>query len=389
MTTGFAIKFPGDRSRVGMVDRHQFICDLCFIDGPLLSLFRDNRNNWFYLWCDTDGIGRDRWLVFQVTRKTFAEYISGKLSLRKAISVAKELFCLEGDTNQHLESQSNAGRKGRILSKVSVDSIQAYQPSDDSFFDPTYAPDISMAEQLLPTRYSVPIGGDWFVGDLDRFSRAYAGLYGFFYCTKPRLVASIQSKLSRALRAPWEGGFSRVNLFDSLAKTVPSFHDMKIRRIEYASPGQLEIEALDSVGKDIQQCLDGYMSNRTEIDEHAKVINVTLSACRFRRMNLSARTDSTLGISDEQLEVFKNRTSQIANLIGSNQQLATLTNESPNCVVSAKATLALLTHIKRLVEFESVGLLNLTGRGAQAAEYDYRDNWLEEFNPLDEKNQGN
>lgn len=379
MSTGFAIRLPGRRIKVSSLDRHQFICDLSFIEAPLLSLFRDSRHSWFYLWCDTDGLGRDRWLVFQVSRKSFAEYLSRIVSLRSAVLASKEVLCLEGDTRDAVGGEDEDDRRGRLLARVSIDEIEAYLPSDESYFDAELAPDISLTEQLLPTRYPVPIGGDWFVGDLDRFSRAYAGLYGFFYCSKPRLVASIQSRLNRALRAPWEGGFSRVNLFDTLAKAVPSFHDMQIRRIQYASPGHLEIEALDSVGHDIQACVDGYMANRAEIDDHAKAINSTLGACRFKRRNLSAVSDSLLGISDESLTLFRERTAEIALLLGLQQQVGVVVRESPNCVVAAKATLALLTHVRRLAEFESAGMLNLTGRGAQSANFEYRDDWLDQF----------
>lgn len=379
MSAGFAIRSPGQRVRVSSLDRHQFICDLVFIEAPLLSLFRDSRHSWFYLWCDTDGLGRDRWLVFQVGRKAFAEYLSGLVSLRQVVTNANELLCLEGDTRDALDGDDDESRKGRVLSKVTVAQVLAYLPSEDSYFAPELSPDISLAGKFLPSRYPVEIGGDWFVGDLDKFSRAYSGLYGFFYCAKPRLVASIQSRIYRALRAPWEGGFSRVNLFDMLAKSVPSFHDMQIREIRYASPGGISIEALESVGRDIQVCLDGYLANRADIDDHAKAINATIGACRFRRRNLSSVSDELLGISEESIILFRTRTTNIAELLGLREEVGVLIDEAPNCVVAAKAVLALLTHVRRLADFELAGMLNLTGRGAQSLNFGYRDDWLEQF----------
>jgi hypothetical protein len=379
MSAGFAIRLPANRVKVSSIDRHQFICDLVFIEGPLLSLFRDSRNSWFYLWCDTDGLGRDRWLVFQVSRRVFAEYLSGFISLRTAVFASRDLLCLEGDTRESLDGEADEGRRSRQLWRVRPSDIEEYLPSDQSLFDQSLSPDISLEEQLLPRRYPVAIGGDWFVGDLDRFSRAYSGLYGFFYCSKPRLVASIQSRLNRALRAPWEGGFSRVNLFDALAKAVPSFHDMQIRRIQYASPGSIEIEALESVGQDIQASVGWYLTNRPDIDEHAKIVNALLSACRFKRRNLSSVSDALLGISEESISAFKGRTREIAELLRLEQQIGVLIDESPNCVVAAKAALALLTHLRKLADFESAGMLNLTGRGAESENFDSRDDWLQDF----------
>ncbi len=379
MTKGFTIKFPGSRVRVSGLEKHQFVCDLAFIEAPLLSLFRDARHNWFYLWCDTDGIGRDRWLVFQVSRKAFAEYLSCVTSLRSILLTSKEVLCLETSWREPNESAAEEIKRGRLLSKVSPEEISAYLPSPESFFDATLAPDISLSEQLLPKRYGIAIGGDWFFGDLDRFSRAYAGLYGFFYCTKPRLVSSIRGRLSRALRAPWKGGFSRVNLFEGLARSVPSFHDLQIRKIQYASPGTVEIEALESVGHDIRESVRRYLENTDAIEDQVRRINSALTQGLFKKRNLSKVNDSGLGIADEQIQFFQARVEEIARLLDVESQLKAVKEESPNCVVAAKATLALLTHLKRLAEFENSGMLNLTGRGEKSENYANQDNWLEEF----------
>lgn len=383
------IKLSDTRVKVSTIDKHLFICDLLEIEGPLLSLYRDSKRSWFYLWCDTNGLDRERWLIFDVSRGDFAAYLAKKRTLRDVLIKSANILCLEAysrdkDPDEVPEDESHSSR---TLRRVSVQSIQQYLPSVNSLFRPEFAPDISLAQQLLPARYEVPIGGDWFISDLDRFSRAYSSLYGFFYCTKPRFVTSVRERLNRALRAPWGGGFSRINLFDGLAKSIPSLHDMKIKEIDYASPGTVKIEALASVGVDIQSCLDAFMTNRVEIDSCVKKVNVALSSAKVRKSDLSATADDSLNLSEELIELFKDNVIRLGSLINSTDQISTLRDSSPNSVVAAKAVLALLTQVTRLAEYETAGMLNMTGRGANAAAYAATDDWLEDDSSVEEPHQ--
>lgn len=147
--------------------------------------------------------------------------------------------------------------------------------------------------------------------------------------------------------------------------------------MEYASPGKVAFEALGSVGQDIKQSLDFYIVNKVAIELAAKRINDTLSVLKVRRVDLSKFNNNQFVDYEEEISIFQNSINTIANLLSIEAQLSLIEELSPNSVVAAKATLALLTPIQKLAEYEVNGLLNITGRGALVEGFEAKDNWLE------------
>lgn len=357
--------------RVSIVEKHTYICDLINIEGPLLSLYRDQRRNWLYLWADTDGVSQ-RWLVFEASRGNLIDYLNKQANLRNLVEASPTLLCLEatpkdlrsdvagnGEPLEERDPVANERRYMRQLFVVALDNVKDYLPSCDSYFDETLTEDISLAAELQPTPYAVPIDGDWFFSDLDKFSRTYAGLYAFFYCTGPRFVTNVGARLYRYLRSPWEGGFSRINLFDGLVKSIPSLHDMQVKRIQYASPGFIQIEALASVGKDIAEAVDRLVKHRPEVDKAVKSINTVLTTFKIRKANLSNASDDNLSIGQEHVKALARSIAEIASLLGAEKQLELVVAHSPNKVVASKATMALVNQLSRLADYQELGMLDL------------------------------
>lgn len=345
----------GQNRRVSMLDKHEYICDLINIEGPLLSLFRDHRNNWLYLWCDTDGNSTERWAIFNVSRSVLAEYLQKNISLRDSLCEAKELYCLEVNSSV-LDGRTKKTRKLISLEPI---ALKEYWPATDSFFDEEYSEDISLDEQIAPSKYHVPIDGEWFVSDLDQFARTYSSLYSFFYCTAPRFITNIDSRVQRFLRSPWTGGFSRINLFDALERMIPSIHDMKINRFKYASPGSIQIEALPSVGKSIASVIEQYLYSELSISQAVKAINQSLSASKVKTTDLSAIDNKDLQIGKEVIALLEQKTVLIGELLQANSELQQLINNAPNIVVGAKAVLAVVKQIERLAGYQKTGMLDV------------------------------
>ncbi|EEF27747.1 conserved hypothetical protein [Ricinus communis] len=248
-------KINAPRESISLIESHSYICDLLYLEGPVLSLFRDAQRNWLYLWCDTDGKQIQRWLLFPVTRPQLVAYLTKESALLPLVLQAPQRLMV--DTTFQDVFTDEGVLKGRSHHRSikdvtgTADEIAEYLPTEESFFDEELAPDISLATELNPTSFDVPIDGQWFFADLDRFSKIYSQLYAFFYCTKPRFVNNLGGRVKRYLASPWTGGYSRINLFEALKGLIPSLHDLEIKQIRYASPGEIKIEALESVGLDL------------------------------------------------------------------------------------------------------------------------------------------
>jgi hypothetical protein len=241
-------------------------------------------------------------------------------------------------------------------------------PTANSFFDEELAPNISVARELSPTKYDVPIDGNWFIKDLDNFSNLYSQLYAFFYCTKPQFMTDIGNRVQRLLEAPWKGGFSRINLFDALQKNVPAVHDLKIHEMQYASPGDITIEALESVGDSVKNSVICYRKKVAEVTADVKSLNNVLSDRALRRVDLSKYSDLKLPLSDEDKNYIAEKTGSLASLLAIGSEFSDLASRSPNMVVSAKVLLAVASRIERMAHFEDTGLLDLERPPKEAAD---------------------
>lgn len=357
-------KISGTRLSASMFEKHIFMCDLIHLEGSLLSLFRDQKQNWLYLWCDTDTVEKERWLIFSISRSDLVSYLQKNESL-------KDLVCGNGpryflDYTHRVSVEESPGvevikASHRTLHRANdILAYSEYIPADDSYFDPLLAPNISLAHELNPTTFDVPIDGEWFVNDLDNFSNVYTQLYSFFYCSKPQFITDIGHKVERFLKSPWVGGFSRINFFEALHKFVPSLHDLKIKQMRYASPGEITIEAMASIGALVNEAILRYLDKERDILRSAKVIDSFLTSSKLKKVDLSASNDDKLDLTAKELEFLHGEIADLIADLGIQSEWGEVVSRSPNVIVSSKVLLALVNRVSRLAEFQKSGLFDLT-----------------------------
>lgn len=353
-----------DRLPVSQLDSHIYIADLLYLDGPLVSLFRDEKRNWLYLWCDTDSESKERWLIFPVLRQGLVKYLKKESTLLDIVKAAPSHWALDYSVKviEDEEKKDSTSRSvHRSLKNIKdLALIESYLPSTDSYFDDELAPSIAASRELDPTSFDIPIDGDWFIADLERFNKVYAQLYAFFYCSKPQFISDIGRKVRRYLLSPWEGGYSRVNLFEALKRYIPSVHDLEIKRLNYSSPGEIRVEALASVGETVSKTVLLFLKNQEVILDLTKKINLVLSTSNLRKRNVSLLSDESLPLTGNQKVYLKQMQTQIAVILEITNEMEDLTSYAPNLVVSGKVATALVSRIQRLAEFQESGLLDLT-----------------------------
>lgn len=352
------------RLNLTLLDKHVYMTDLVHVDGPILSLYRDAKDNWLYLWCDTDNRSKERWLLFPVTRADLVSYLEKSTPLLKLVQSAKKQWLLDYERLVQVRDDSKSAEYTKSFSRElresnDPDLLAEYLPAEDSYFDEELAPNISVARELSPTKFNVPIDGNWFIKDLDNFSNVYSQLYAFFYCTKPQFIMDIGNRVERLLGAPWTGGFSRVNLFDALQKNVPAVHDLKIHQMKYASPGDITIDALESVGASVKSTVIRYRQERTELATIVRSLNVMLSDKALKRLDLSKYTDLKLPLTQQDKDYIAEKMASLATLLAIESEFSDLSSKSPNVVVSAKVLLAVVSRIERMADFAASGLLDL------------------------------
>jgi len=352
----------GKRLPPDVLDTHTHICDLINVEYPVLQLFTDGKRNWIYLWCD-NGLGNNRWLVFPTSRSLMVQYLERKATMRRLVQESALHFIL--DTNQPFsfefpEEDTKRRRHRRTVTRVELNLLTEYMPAEDSYFDEGLTPDLDLSKELTPSSYSVPIEGDWFGQDFSYLFKAYERLYAFFYSTQPRFVRTLSQNLERLLRSPWTGGYSRVNLFSMLPRQVPGLHSLKVQHIQYASPGEVNFEAISSVGESVRVATNALVENEEAVSAASKRITKTLTVAGLNKRDLSLVADSAAPLSPADRHTLEDACSEIARLLGVQTELGTLREHSPNIVVYAKAVVSLVRQLTKLGTLQQQGMLDFS-----------------------------
>lgn len=355
-------RLEGKRLPPDVLDAHTHICDLINIEYPVLQLFTDGRRNWIYLWCDKN-LGTNRWLVFPTSRSLMIQYLESKTTMRTLVMESPLYFVL--DTNQPFsfefpEDETRKRRHRRTVTRVQLSALEEYMPAEDSFFDEGLTPDLDLSKELTPSSYSVPIDGDWFGQDFTYLFKAYERLYAFFYSTQPRFVRTLSQNLERLLRSPWTGGYSRVNLFAMLPRQVPGLHSLKVQHIQYASPGEVNFEAISSVGESVRVATNALVENEEAVMSASKRISKALTGAGLNKRDLSLVADSAAPISLAHRKTLDEACAEIARLLGVQTELSTLREHSPNIVVYAKAVASLVRQLTKLGTLQQQGMLDFS-----------------------------
>ena len=90
--------------------------------------------------------------------------------------------------------------------------------------------------------YRVFLNEDWELRDLYEFPHALSQCYSFVYCLDSDLKPRDRERIKIAINEyPWRGGFSYVNIYAVLANQIHGPDRPRIKSIQKASPGWLDL----------------------------------------------------------------------------------------------------------------------------------------------------
>jgi hypothetical protein len=304
-------------------------------------------------------------MVFPTSRGLLIEYLEKKASMLTLVNEAPTIWVLENSDWVHADAikDKQARKARRHLKCVALDHLKEYLPTEDSFFDPTLTDDLDLNRDLLPSKFDLPIKGEWFNADFIYTLRRYERLYAFFYAARPRFVKPIELALSRLLRSPWMGGFSRYNLFEHLWRQIPGIHSLKVARAEYASPGEFQFEAIASIGDSIRDSTLLLIENREDVEVVCEGMRKVLKQAKLNKADLSKFTDSVIRLDDSQMKGLLDGCKLIADKLKVSEEFETLRTHSPNTVVYSKAVLSFVGQLDRFADLQRNGLLNYSSGG--------------------------
>jgi hypothetical protein len=203
-------------------------------------------------------------------------------------------------------------------------------------------------------RHKIFIAGRWEIRDLYEFPHRYAEIYAFLYALEPFGRDSVV--FAEAFqRYPWRGGYSAVNFYDEIYLAIPRPYRPHITRIQYSSPGFLELGLLLYLVTQIDEIIAKVCKGFTKIDKTYTEIHAR--AMKRRLLSLSVRErEQALQKADAQFVIASFR--ELSDLMGmpNSEAILRLTGDSLGAL---KILMAVYRRVRLLVEFVRSGKVKI------------------------------
>jgi hypothetical protein len=345
---------PGGRSFKPSEVKYNWVEDLVFFDGPVLSYVRGNsQQDYFYLWVDNDW-QFNRWLAIPVTREMIRGYKNREFSLLDIIQQNSKVIFVDID---------DAFRVKRAFQLPVRHIPSEIMPKSESFFNPDFCP---TGNEVLSdsTCYYLGLDGKWFMEDLAVLQKRYDQIYAFVYTIMNLGKTSVIDNIKRIFAdGDWYGGSARVHFFNDLDKAIPSMHEPRIEAINYASPGFIKLELWAPAAGTLGDIAHGSLERIEGVNYWVKDINTFLTEKDLR----STGTVQILS-SDAKQELW-GMSDNLCNELGLmsfQERLKMLVQDDP--IRYAKVLLSFHRRLSDVLPFMERGLLKMK---VENQEYQY------------------
>jgi hypothetical protein len=326
---------------------HQWVEDILYFEGPILSLLKANTaQDYFYFFCGERRQSTD-WLAFEVSRDDIEKYKTKAVTLLDIIQSKEHVFFLTTNNRQAIDY---------VLKIKSTDVPEQFLPPDESYFDAELCP--SEKGKLLesPRDYSIRLDGRWFLEDLIEIPRVYNQLYSFIYTLRHLYKKSVESNATEIFsRYPWRGGFSAVNFYQQLKRTMPSLHEARVQEISYASPGTIRLELLVDTSIGVRDCVNSAAKNASMLEELQKQVRTV-----FRDEGL-AKIDGSVSrprLNKTTRLFLERKADEIAGALGLSEYALDIRRMAGNDLLAVKILLSFYRRILKFSIFQNRGMID-------------------------------
>lgn len=229
---------------------------LVYYDGPQLVLGQDGRGiSYLGLGVPSAASGESTFLAVAVAESRLDEYFSESIDLRNIFRHPK--------LGRYFVFDLRSCSEGRYqLQEVALPIREDWLP-ESGFFASHHTDAIETDVNGLASQLDIRMDGRWDMADLAHFPNKYTDVYAFLYATvfeAPKSVglddvattsrAALDEFFEEATamealfqRYPWKGGISTVGFYNDLYRAIPRADRLRIKEIQYASPGFIRLEA--------------------------------------------------------------------------------------------------------------------------------------------------
>ena len=205
------------------------------------------------------------------------------------------------------------------------------------------------------------IDGRWSLEELSDASKSYIQLYGFAYSLLPDLPTARREDMDYIYgKFPWRGGYSTVNFFNNLFHKIPPKLRPEIRRMQYASPGYIELFELLAVAGVISRIVKTVCNAiNSAHDTYRRIQKATIDH-KLSKIDL---TNKELDLTERQIEFCRDSSEKLISLMGITEEENRLIEQrvQGNPVMKLKMLLSVFRRVEPLATKQAEGKLTVTG----------------------------
>jgi hypothetical protein len=214
---------------------------------------------------------------------------------------------------------------------------------------------------LEATKTKLRLDGRWNLEELSEATRDYTQLYGFAYSLLADLPIARREEIDYIYgKFPWRGGYSTVNFFDQLFHKIPPNLRPEVERIQYASPGFIELSELllvASIVAGIVKKVCDAINNAHDTYRRVQKGSVDLKLAKIDLAN------KELELTQRQIAFCESSAKSLIEVFGLTEGQEHLIDQrvQGNAVMKHKILMSVFRRVDRLAKKQNEGKLEVTG----------------------------
>lgn len=216
---------------------------------------------------------------------------------------------------------------------------------------------------MEPVKTKIRLDGRWNLEELSEATKDYTQLYGFAYSLQPNLPNARKNEIDYIYgKFPWQGGYSTVNFFNQLFHKIPANLRPEVERIQYASPGFIELSELLLVAGTVAGIVKAVCSSIDLANKTYRQIQKQSIDHRLSKINL---TKEELELQRQQIEFCKESSQELIGLFNLNehhgQMLEQKIHGNARDIMKLKILLSVYRRVEPLAKKQREGKIDITG----------------------------
>jgi hypothetical protein len=220
---------------------------------------------------------------------------------------------------------------------------------------------------MQPTKTKIHLDGRWKLEELSDATKEYTQLYGFAYSLLSDLPIARREEVEYIYgKFPWRGGFSTVNFFSQLFHKIPPKLRPEVQRIQYASPGFIELSELLLVAGTVAGIVAAVCTSINNAHDTYRRIQKGSVENELTQINLKKEQ---LDLTLKQISFCETSSASLVKVLGLTEAQEKILDErvQNNKLMKVKILLSVFRRVEPLAKQQAEGKLNITGKPSDGA----------------------